>query len=200
MVTPALGPWEPLTVADTLATFAAARFRWWISGGRALELHLGRSWREHDDTDVGIARRDVTELQSVLVGWDIHIASAGRLEPWSGQALSGERHQNNLWCRRHPGEPWVLDVTIGEGDSVAWAYRRDPRIRIPWADAVPTTAAGVPYLAPELQLLFKSTGRRPKDDLDAEHVIPALEPERRDRLARLLPVDHPWQLQLAPRP
>ena len=193
MATPALGPWEPLTVADTVEIFAPADFRWWISGGLAFELHLGRSWREHDDIDVGLARPGVAELRTLLAGWDIHVASAGRLEPWGGQALSSERHQNNLWCRRHVGEPWSLDVTIGEGDSVAWAYRRDPRIRIPWADAVLRTDAGVPYLAPELQLLFKSTDRRPKDDLDAEHVIPALGPERRDRLARLLPLDHPWQ-------
>jgi hypothetical protein len=198
MVTPALGPWEPLAVADTLATFAAARFRWWISGGRALDLHLGRSWREHDDTDVGIARQDVAELRSLLVGWDVHVAAAGHLEPWSGQPLTSERHQNNLWCRRQIGEPWALDVTIGDGDSVAWAFRRDPRIRIPWGDAVLTTDDGVPYLAPELLLLFKSADPRPKDDLDAEHVIPELGPERRDRLARLLPADHPWQVHLSP--
>ena len=109
VVTAELGPWDPTTLADTVESFSPARFRWWISGGVALELHVGRSWRRHDGTDVG-----------------------------------------------------------------------------------------VPYLAPELQLLFKSTGRRPKDDFDAPQVIPELGPERRDRLARLLPVDHPWQVHPAP--
>jgi hypothetical protein len=51
---------------------------------------------------------------------------------------------------------WCLDVTLAEGDSEAWVYRRDPRIRVPWPQAVLSTADGVPYLAPELQLLFKS--------------------------------------------
>ena len=197
VATPELGQWEPLTLADTIETFSAAGFRWWIGGGLALELHIGRSWRDHDDTDVGVARRDVADLRAYLAGWDIHVASLGRLESWNGADLSSDQHQNNLWCRRHPDGPWVLDVTIGDGDSVAWAYRRDPRVRIPWGDAVLTTGDGVPYLAPELQLLFKSQVPRPKDELDAEQVIPELEPERRDRLAHLLPLNHPWQARLA---
>ncbi len=41
------------------------------------------------------------------------------------------------------------------------------------------TTDGVPYLAPELQMLFKSTAIRPKDDLDAAPVIPRLDPGRR---------------------
>jgi hypothetical protein len=198
VATPELGRWEPLTLTDTVETFSAAEFRWWIGGGLALELHVGRSWRDHDDTDVGVVRQDIPELRTFLIGWDIHVASLGRLESWSGEEPNGERHQNNLWCRRHVGGPWVLDVTIGDGDSVAWAYRRDPRVRIPWGDAVLTTGDGVPYFAPELELLFKSKDIRAKDELDARQVIPELEPQRRERLARLLPLNHPWQVQLAP--
>lgn len=37
--------------------------------------------------------------------------------------------------------------------------------------AVLRSAAGIPYLAPELQLLYKSKGLRPKDDVDAAEVI-----------------------------
>ena len=35
-----------------------------------------------------------------------------------------------------------MDVTIGEGDDEAWAYRRDPSFRLPWKDAVLRTAVG----------------------------------------------------------
>ncbi|MHB1091113.1 MAG: nucleotidyltransferase domain-containing protein [Ilumatobacteraceae bacterium] len=179
-------------MADTIEIFRGATFRWWISGGLALELHLGRSWRDHDDTDVSLVRGDVPELRSVLDGWDIHVAAAGQLESWTGHELLSERHQNNLRCRRDANGPWCLDVTISEGDSDCWVYRRDPRIRIPWADAVLQTANSVPYLAPELQLLFKSKDHREKDDVDARQVIPELSTARRDRLARLLPTTHPW--------
>jgi hypothetical protein len=89
----------------------------------------------------------------------------------------------------------VLDTAIGDGTAEEWVYRRDPSIRRPWAEAVLTTPHDVPYLAPELQLLFKSEVRnlRPKDDLDAEEVVPRLSPARREALAGLLPADHPWQ-------
>lgn len=196
MAAPELGPWEPLTLPDTMTLFSGATFRWWISGGLALELHLGQSWREHGDTDVGVARHDVAALWSVLPGWDIHVAAAGRLEPWTGGELRSELHQNNLWCRRRQTVPWSLDITIGEGDAATWIYRRDQRLRLPWQDAVLQTADGIPYLAPELQLLFKSEGRRDKDEVDAREVIPRLEPPRRDRLSRLLPADHPWHLHV----
>lgn len=197
MAQPELGPWKPLSLPETIEIFTEATCRWWISGGWALDLHVGRSWRSHEDTDVGLMRREVIGLRSALIGWDIHVAAAGRLSPWLGQELRAELHQNNLWCRRGPDLPWSLDVTIGEGDGDAWVYRRDPRIRIPWEEAVLTTVDDVPYLAPELQLLFKNKQLRPKDEVDAELVIPELSVERRHRLARLLPANHAWQRILA---
>jgi hypothetical protein len=187
-------------VAAVVDAFGRAPLRWWISGGRALELHVGRSWRDHEDTDVGVIRRDVLVLGSVLEGWDIHIAAAGRLTPWTGEGLETSLHQNNLWCRHHADGPWLLDVTIGEGDDDVWIYRRDPTVRIPWADAVVRTADGVPYLAPDLQLLFKSKNPRYKDLVDAREVVPELDAERRDRLTRLLPADHQWQRLLVNLP
>lgn len=195
-----LGRWEPLNLAETVEIFGSARFRWWITGGRALALHLGRSWRDHGDTDVGVRRDEAAELRSVLEGWDIHVAADGRLSPWNGREPLAQRHQNNLWCRRSPDGPWLLDLTIGEGDDDAWVYRRDPTVRRGWVEAVLRTADGVPYLAPELQLLFKSRNPREKDDLDAWEVIPVLNAERRATLARLLPGDHPWQRLLGLRP
>ena len=186
-----LGRWEPLNLADTIDLFANAQLRWWISGGLALELHVGRSWRDHEDTDVGVVRRDVAAVRFVLEGWDVHVAASGRLSPWAGEDLNGTLHQNNLWCRSRPDGPWELDVTIGEGDDKAWIYRRDPRVSREWADAVLRTPDGVPYLAPELQLLFKSKSPRAKDDLDAREVIPELDEARRSRLRRLLAREHP---------
>ena len=199
MAAPELGPWEPLSVMDAADCFRAASFRWWVSGGRALELHFGRSWREHDDTDIGVVRRDVVALRSVLDSWDIQVAAGGRLEPWKGEELRAEASQNNLWCRRHPDGPWLLDITIGEGDRDAWIYRRNPQVRVPWNDAVLNAPGDIPYLAPELQLLFKSKDHREKDDTDALQVIPELDTVRRDWLRRLLPEADPWQTLLASR-
>jgi hypothetical protein len=102
-----------------------------------------------------------------------------------------------VWCRLTANGPWVLDVTIGEGSDDNWIYRRDPSIQVPWSVAVLRTAEGIPYLAPELQLLYKSKDLRSKDDVDAAEVIPSLDARQRGMLSRLLESDHPWRRRLA---
>jgi hypothetical protein len=198
MTPPSFGPWDPLGVEDVVRLLRGAPFRWWLTGGYALELHLGTSWRSHADIDVGICRSDAPEVHRWLSGrgWDLHIGAGGRLTPWHGEALDPARSQNNVWCRRAPGDDWRLDITVGSGTPERWVYRRDETVTRPWDDAVLRTPAGVPYLAPELQLLFKSKGLRPRDHLDAAHAVPHLTPPRRRVLHLLLPPDHPWQALL----
>lgn len=106
--------------------------------------------------------------------------------------MSSERQENNIWARRSADEPWAFDLTVGGGDAEVWWSRRDPDIRLPWTIAV-EHALGVPYLAPHVQLLMKAKRPRPKDSLDAEVVMPALERSQRNWLAQHLPHDHPWQ-------
>ena len=195
-MTSSLGPWEPLGLAAAIDLFGDAPFRWWVSGGHALELHAQRSWRSHDDIDIGICRNDAARLPTVLVGWDVHVAAAGELTPWRGTAPNARRHENNLWARPSPTAPWALDLTLSDGDDADWVYRRDPSVRRPWPDAVLTTADGTPYLAPELQMLFKSTNVRPKDRLDAREILPTLDADRAAWLLHALPPDHEWRRDL----
>jgi hypothetical protein len=119
------------------------------------------------------------------------VAAGGVLEPWDGCELTAARHQNNVWCRR-AGGPWQLDVTVGEGDDERWVYRRDHSITRPWSEAV-RHDEGPAYLAPALQLLFKSSAVRSKDTLDAEQVVPLLEAGGVALLRAQLDRDHPWR-------
>lgn len=195
------GPWEPLSIRAVAELFADAPVQWWISGGHALELHTGRSWRGHDDTDVSVLRSDASALVEKLDGWEIHLAAAGVLTRWDGSPLRQQDHHNNLWVRTHADGPWVLDVTIADGDHERWIYRRQPEVGVGWPDAVLMhTATGIRYLAPELQLLFKSVDIRPKDDIDATQVIPDLAREQAAWLRAALPTNHRWQSLLAMRP
>jgi aminoglycoside-2''-adenylyltransferase len=188
-----LGRWRPLDLSAVVDLFRPCPRRWWICGGHALELFARRSWREHDDVDVGVLRGDVPGLRALLQGWDIQIAAAGVVRPWAGAVPSEAAHENNLWCRPAATAPWGIDIAVGSGDDASWAYRRDPSVRVPWENAVLFTADGVPYLAPELQLLFKSKNPRPKDDVDARVVIPLLDKARGRWLRANLPQDHPWR-------
>jgi hypothetical protein len=158
-----------------VALFDGAAFRWWVSGGHALELHLGQTWRDHDDLDVGIRRQDVDEAIAWIDGWDCRVGL------------------NNVWGRRTPGGPWELDLTVGEGSDELWVYRRDPSVTRPWETAVLFDRQGIPYLAPDIQLLFKSKAPRSKDDHDAARVIPELGRSELEFLSATLPRSHPWR-------
>jgi hypothetical protein len=188
-----LGPWSPLPLSDAIELFSDYSGRWWIAGGRALELFVGELWREHEDTDIAILRQEVDLVRRHLASWDVQVAAAGKLSPWDGRIPNPELNENNMWCRPTPKDPWAMDLTVSDGDAICWTYRRDREIQIPGVDAVLVNADGVPYLAPELQLLFKSKHLRSKDTVDARKVIPRLSDARREWLSQHLSMGHPWR-------
>ncbi|HZT65630.1 MAG TPA: hypothetical protein VFA11_07555 [Acidimicrobiales bacterium] len=186
------GPWAPPATGELAQIFSGSPFRWWVTGGVALELHVGRSWRGHSDLDVGICRSQAPALHRWLSGRRLFVAAGGRVTPWDGRPLSAEANENNVWVRQTPDGPWIFDVAVGDRDDVEWIFRRDPAVRRPWAEAVLRSPEGVPYLAPEIQILFKSKAPRPKDHVDARTVVPTLEGHQKDWLRARLPPDHPW--------
>ncbi len=194
-VEPSTSPdsWRPLLVDEIARILEGAPFRWWISGGNALDLHLGDHWREHGDLDVGICRNEAERVHEWFSEWDLWLAAAGELSPWDGRPLNLRRQENNVWARRSAQEGWAVDLTVNECTDDKWVYRREPSVTRDWTEAVLESPSGVPYLAPELQLLFKSKHLRGKDHADASHVIPAIDDERRVWLSKNLSPDHPWQ-------
>jgi hypothetical protein len=187
-------PWSPLTpheAADALADLGAP---WWIAGGWAIDLFLGRTTRPHGDLDVEILRRDQSELPRALTGWDLHSVAGGRVRPWSGRSPVPDE-ANSLWCRPDSTGPWRMQVLLAGSEGSRWRFRRDPAVWRELADVGKVTPDGIPYLAPEIELLFKAKAPRPKDDRDFDAAIPAMdEPSLRwlrDAMARVHP-DHAW--------
>jgi hypothetical protein len=187
------GPWQSLSVLRLRDMFNGAPFRWWLSGGLALEQFAGVSWREHDDIDIGICRLDAPQVHRWLVEKNQHlwIAAGGDLAPWSGRALNEEACEDNVWMKSSPDGPWVLDIQVGDGDDASWTYRREKSVQREWSTVV-LMADQLPYLSPEIQLLFKSKGLRPKDYVDARRVIALFDGEQRAWLRAHLPSDHEW--------
>jgi hypothetical protein len=188
------GTWTAWSLAQVVQRFGGSRARWWICGGHALEQHTNDGWRTHGDVDVGILRGELPDFAALLSDSELWVAAASRLEPYVGQTLTDSAHQNNVWVRE--AGAWRLDIQLGGGDAHKWTYRRDPSLHRALEKAVLRSAAGLPYLAPDLQLLFKSTSIREKDTLDARRVIPVLESHERDFLVRALPPAHPWHALL----
>ena len=75
----------------------------------------------------------------------------------------------------------------------------DETIRLPYRGIIRRTPDGIPYLTPELVLLFKAKHARAKDQADFDATIPYLTSDQRATLAGLLARAHPghrWIAQL----
>ncbi|GHF51345.1 hypothetical protein HNQ07_003048 [Deinococcus metalli] len=192
--------WQPLHFAAR--AFAALDAPWQVAGGWALDLHAGRPLRAHDDVDIEIPRSAQAQLPDVLRGWRLDAAVDGAYHAFQ-PPLAPSSHQVHA---RHPELPDVLmvDVMLTDISGGMWHYRRDPVITRPLAEARRVGQGGLPYLVPEIVLLFKagSVGREPrgKDRADFERARPTLDaPARawlRAALERTRP-GHPWVAQLA---
>ena len=196
--------WEPLPVEDVTELLLGIAAPWWIAGGWALDLHLGRQSRPHHDMDVLVLREGLSAVRERLRGWDLHAADppgAGVLRPWpADEVLPAALH--DIWCRRTPSSPWVLQLMVDDTDGADWLYRRDSRIRRPVAELHgPASTVARPVLAPEVQLLYKSRTPRPKDVADFQRVAGTLAGQQRawlrDALATVAP-EHPWLPALRP--
>jgi hypothetical protein len=183
--------WERLRPADVAELLAGFDAPWWIAGGWALDLYLGVETRPHDDVDVALLRRDQHALHRHLEGWDLRYATAGhRLVPWDGRPLAPPVH--GVWAprSRDTDAPWTFEVLLDEHDADRWVYRREPAIARPLAE-LGATRDGIPFLRPEVVLLYKSKEPTPKDDRDIDAVRPRLPERGRSWLASALAVTAP---------
>ncbi|HEU4896781.1 MAG TPA: amino acid transporter [Actinomycetota bacterium] len=192
-------PWEPVSIAGVAALLDGLPARWWIAGGWAIELFAGASIRDHDDVDVAVLRPDQLAVQAHLDGWDLRVAHGGGLAPWPpGRLLDPDEH--GIWARPSPASPWRLELLVDDVVDGQWVYRRNPVVRLPLERLGRTTVAGVPYLCPEVVLLYKSKRPRAADEHDARVAIPRLSAAERAWLAAAIAADapdHQWLPLLA---
>jgi hypothetical protein len=73
-----------VSVQETLSGFTKP---WFICGGWALDLFLGKKTREHSDVDIGIFRDDQLILRRYLYDWQWHKIDAEKEVPWPENEL-----------------------------------------------------------------------------------------------------------------
>ena len=187
------GVWRPLSAEQMCAVMEPLGARWWVAGGVAIDLFVGERTRSHADIDIAMRRADVLSLSPLDDAFELAIAHDGTLIPWAFGPLRDEHHQ--LWVRRRGVDSWAFEVLFEEERAGAWTFRRDARITRPWQQFGATTAAGIPYIAPEVALLYTSKEPRDRDLADFEHAAPRLSPSARAWLREALIVvygRHPW--------
>ena len=167
--------------------------RWGIAGGWAIDLFVGRQTRPHGDIDVALLRDDQALLRERLPEAGVEKVVDGQLVPWgSGERLELPIHEVHVtWP-----DGVHVEFLLNEWDSTSeeWMFRRDPRIRRA-VDTVFSMGRGLPRVAPEVVLLFKSKESEPKDDADFTAAVGLMIPEQRQWLRDALAATqaaHPW--------
>ncbi len=183
-------PWTPSVVAARLDSCFAP---WAVAGGWAIDLFAGGISRAHGDIEIAVPRTAFPEIADAFPEYEWDIVGDGHLWPYARAADRDDLHQT--WLRDPYTGAFHLDVFREPHDGDTWICRRDPTITLPYSDLIRTTPSGIPYLIPEVVLLFKAKAHRPKDDADLRRALPLLSEQRRARLTSWLDLvhpDHPW--------
>jgi hypothetical protein len=178
--------WTPGEVARRLAGIDAP---WCVAAGWALDLFRGRRTRDHGDIEIAIPAASFPEVRRRFPGFVFDAVGSGRI--WEDATPEAPAATHQTWLRDPATGNYLLDVFREPHDGDTWICRHDERVRFPYRDIVRHTQDGVPYLAPELVLLFKAKHARPKDRADFEATVPHLTPAQRETLAGLLARVHP---------
>lgn len=103
---------------------------------------------------------------------------------------------HNIWCRKNPSSPWDLEILFSEFEGDEWVYRRTQSIRGPMSTFSWQSEGGLMVLALEIQLLYKSRSKRPKDFDDLHQCLPRLSVLQKNTLLDWIlqdtGKDHPW--------
>jgi hypothetical protein len=183
---------------ERIVVLVQSRLNFWIGGGYAIDLFLGKITREHDDLDIVIKRDDQLHFQHVLTDWDLQAANppgTGNLTPWA-RAQFLELPVHNIWCRKNINSPWDIELLFSEFEKQEWVYRRTQSIRGPIQEFAWKHESGLMVLNPVIQLLYKSRSRRPKDEQDLRLCLLNLNSDQKKSLKEWIIIDsgliHPW--------
>ena len=185
--------WRPEDVVERLRDY---RGTWCVAAGWAIDLYLGRVTRKHSDLEIAIPRSEFPRLRPLLAAdhtlCGVRTGRVFRLEDWQ-EPPPEPYHQ--VWLLDEAAGAYRMDVFLEPGSADTWISHRDPRITVPYPDAVARTAEGIPYLRPEVVLFTKAKNDREKDLADLESAWSTLDDRARgwflDAVALVHP-DHHW--------
>jgi hypothetical protein len=187
------------SLSDQLAHLDGLAVPWYVAGGWAIYCFVGRVTRDHQDVDLAISRDDQGAVHdhfpdrewSMIVPHPEGLANQGTIEPWDGEPLALPVHQ----ILADDADGNRIEFLLNEIDDRVWRSRRHPGVTMPVAAMTLTSKEGVPYLAPEIVLLFKAKHMREWDEADFDTALPELDLGRRHWLYHALEGQepgHPW--------
>ena len=151
---PDVSLWDPWTPAEVAVAIRAAAVAWAVAGGWAIDLYLQETTREHEDIEIVVARDDFAAVTRAI---DLEWCTVGEGRAWALDDSPAALHQT--WGRDKTTRHWRLDVFREDWEAGDWIVRRDRRIRRALPAAVEHDPTGIPYLVPEIVLLYKHGNR-----------------------------------------
>jgi hypothetical protein len=135
-------------------------------------LFLNRETRVHDDIEIGIYRRNKMHLyryfdkyKKYYINNRSRIGIHERLE-WNKEYLRLPIHE--LYVEYAGLE---IEVLMNERDESNWIYRRNDKITLDEKKVIYFNKDRIPYLCPEVVLLYKTKEMRNKDIDDITNAI-----------------------------
>lgn len=190
---PVWDAWRPEEVARRLAGTAVP---WYVAAGWAVDLFVGRPTREHGDLEIGVPAGGFGAVRSALTGYEFDVVGHGHLR-WPVESPAFH-HFFQTWVREPATGIYRLDVFREPHDRDLWICRHDDSIRLPYSRIISVTTAGIPYLVPEIVLLFKAKrAELPKNEADFTAVLPLLTAAQRSWLRESLTRIHPGHRWIA---
>ncbi|MGW1208092.1 nucleotidyltransferase domain-containing protein [Streptomyces sp. NPDC002499] len=186
--------WRPEQVAERLDGVSTP---WCIAAGWALDLFRDGQSRPHGDLEIAVPAAGFAEIRDRFPEYVFDAVGSGRV--WASAGVEELAATHQTWLRDPASGQFLFDVFREPHDGGTWICRRDESLRLPYDTIIERTASGIPYLVPELVLLFKAKAPRPKDETDFDGVLPLLSRTRRETLSEWLKrmhPGHPWPAEL----
>lgn len=164
--------------AELFEYLSGANIDWAICGGRAIDMYAGRKTREHKDIDVAVFSDQRERLLTYLFqgNWRVFEPENGLLREVTCSDDDFQRN-DNLWCiaknssayqivlehdnffsvttsRKHQDCLDFVEFLFNKRLGNQFLYKRNRNIQ--HARPILCDPSGIPYLAPELVLLYKS--------------------------------------------
>lgn len=165
---------------------------WFIAGGWAIDLFIGKETREHKDLEIALFRKDQLNLKAYLEDWEFMKVIKGEFHTWENEFLDLPIHEIHATNKLNGDK---IEVLLNETEDNDWKFRRDLRIAYPLNSVWSYSETGIPYLNPEIALLYKARNAREKDQKDFMTIKDYLDNEKKQWLRYALELhepEHKW--------
>ena len=142
-------------------------YPWFIAGGWAIDLFLEKETRLHDNIEIGIYREQQMKLFRYLGKYKkYYIDNRSRIGKYEKKEWKKE------YLRLPISEIFVeydgleIEILLNEKDDFDWIYGKNNKIKHERSNVIRYTDDRIPYLCPEIVLLYKTMEMRNKDKDD----------------------------------